>query len=124
MRNLFQTFIHFRDYLRLNEAIKEADRQHELCGSRFYVVPAAEGKLLVVDRRNFRALKQKSYISQRVNISDLIRESFYFTPYIDGSRRIRPEDEKRKQLEYYAWCSDYRKKAKAAAKGKFIKLKK
>ena len=119
--NTVVTVIHFRDYLRYNQAVKLADENHARSGERFYVMPAADCKLIVVDRKNFRIMKQKSYYTHKANVIDLIRESFYFTPYRDESRRISPDDAQRKLSEYYAWCNQCRKNRKA--NGKLLKLK-
>lgn len=94
-------------YLQLRNAIRQADEAHEKTGERYYVMPThgTSGKptLVIVDRRNFRKLKFKKYISHYVHVRDLVRESFYFTPYRNGNRAITEEYKKRKCKQYYAW---------------------
>lgn len=94
-------------YLQLRDAIKKANEAHEKNGERYYVMPThgTKGKpaLLIVDRRNFRKLKFKKYIVSNARVRDLVRESFYFTPYKDGSRAITNGLKKRKRMEFYAW---------------------
>ena len=54
---MYNLFSKFRDYLVYREAVRLADAQHEKNHSRYYVVPSKSGKLMVVDRKNFRILK-------------------------------------------------------------------
>jgi hypothetical protein len=86
------------------EAIRKADRAHSKDGNRYYVMPSAEGKLLIMDRDNFRILKHKHYISRKATVQDLLNECFYFTPYRNGDCAITRDilDIKRKQ--YLSWC--------------------
>lgn len=100
--NIFQKI---KASLRLREAVRKADEAHQQTGERYYVMPAsADGcKLIIMDRFNFRKLKQKGYITQKVHISDLERECFYFTAYRNGSCVILPEVEKIKRQQYYRW---------------------
>ncbi len=95
--------------LRLREAVGKADEAHRQTGERYYVMPAsADGcKLIILDRKNFRRLKQKGYISRKANVADIERECFYFTPYRNGACAIPSgvADFKRRQyLDWYAAC--------------------
>lgn len=91
--------------LRLREAVRKADEAHQQTGERYYVMPAsADGcKLIIMDRFNFRKLKQKGYITHKAFVPDLERECFYFTPYRGGSCAISLEVEKIKRQQYYRW---------------------
>ena len=107
------TFIHkFRDYLRYREAVKKADEAHAKDGDRYYVVPSnnMDGKilLLIMDRKNFRKLKQKGYINKDANIRDLVNESFYFTPYVNGDGYLDAEGRKLKLKLYFSYCKAQR----------------
>lgn len=103
------------DYTRLYYAVKKADEAHVRTGERYYVIPGDNGKLIVMNRFEFRKLKQKGYISRKASVNDLIRESFYFTPHKNGSGCITPEYESLKREEYYAYMNSLRK-AKATKK--------
>ena len=100
--------------LRLREAVGKADEAHRQTGERYYVMPAsADGcKLIILDRKNFRRLKQKGYISRKANVADIERECFYFTPYRNGSCAISPEIESVKRRQYFDWYNACIKKSK------------
>ena len=54
-------FRKIRASLRLREAVRQADEKHKETGERYYVMPAGgkKGQLIIMDRKNFRKLKQK-----------------------------------------------------------------
>jgi len=100
----------FKDYLRLREAAKKAEQALLNTGQRHYVLPSNGVNLIVVDRKDFRRLKQKHYISQKATVNDMIAESFYFTSYANGIGLLSPDYRKHKQNNYYAYCRAIRKK--------------
>ena len=102
----------------LRTAVIEADQAHSRTGERYYVMPAGEltQNLIIIDRFNFRKLKQKGYIPRQALISDLERESFYSNSYRDGSKPSLPKTIKQKRNRYYHWC-DSVKKARKSKKG-------
>ena len=76
-----------RASIRLNEAVVQADKAHEETGERYYVMPNGKsGKLIIMDRFNFRKLKQKGYVSHNVFVNDLERECFYCTQWCFAER--------------------------------------
>jgi len=100
--NVFQKL---KASLRLREAVKKAEDAHCKTGERYYVMPlsGSKGKLIIMDRFNFRKLKQKGYITRKAYVADLERESFYFTPYRNGSCAISPEVANQKRNQYFSW---------------------
>ena len=100
--NIFQQFF---AYLRLREAVRKADEAYRLHRRRFYVLPGA-------DRSNFRILKRKGYISLKAFTRDAVNESFYFTPFSDGSGSISETDRRHKVMQYFSWYADLLKEAK------------
>ncbi len=100
--------------LRFREAVRKAEQAHQETGGRYYVMPLAgsKGKLIIIDRFNFRKLKQKGYITRNASVRDLERECFYFTPYRDGSSAITPETETIKRKQFFSWYADAIKKRK------------
>lgn len=97
-----------RAALRLREAIRMADKAHRETGNRHYVMPVVGSggrKLIVVDRRNFRLLRQKRYIHPNTRVFDLERECFYFTPYRNGSYALSPELMALKRSQYFSWVA-------------------
>ena len=109
MSNLFRRFF---QYLRYREAVKKADKAHAQTGERYYVMPTVNGKLIVMDRANFRIMKKKHYLNQNAKVRDLINESFYMTPYRLGNGYLDKKGRRIKLLLYYSWCDAYRKKQK------------
>lgn len=107
--NVFQKL---KASLRLNEAVKKAEQAHRETGKRYYVMPyvGSKGHLVIMDRSNFRKLKQKGYITRNAFVRDLDRECFYFTAYRNGSSAIPPEIEKLKRGQYFSWYKDAIKK--------------
>ena len=114
--NIFQ---HFFAYLRLREAVRKADKAHSKTGERYYVMPSfGSRQLLVMDRKNFRLLKQKHYIKLQAMVSNLVVESFYFTPYRNGSGWLNESDRRHKVRQYFAWYNSELRKARQARKSK------
>lgn len=107
--NIFQQFF---AYLRLREAVRKADEAYRLHHRRFYVLPGAGRSLVVIDRANFRILKRKGYISPNAITRDAVNESFYFTPFADGSGRISEADRRHKVMQYFSWYAIRLKEAK------------
>jgi hypothetical protein len=111
-------FSKFKAYLRLREAVIQADKAHAKDGARYYVIPAANEKLLITDRKHFRILKQKGYIHRDRTVTDLIAFSFYFTPYKDGSRALSPDYAIEKREAYFRWVDNCRKTKKTKKEAK------
>ncbi len=99
--------------LMYREAIRKADRAHADDGRRYYVLPSAEGKLLIMDRENFRILKHKRYINGKATVKDLLNECFYCTPYRNGDGVLSPDQLKLKRRQYRSWCNAILKLKKA-----------
>lgn len=110
--NIFQKL---KATLRLREAIRKAEEAFAKNGERYYVMPGPEnnGNLLVMDRYNFRKLKQKGYISRKVFVRDLEMDCFYFTKYKNGKGAITPEVENLKRNQYMKWCKSCINKRKS-----------
>ncbi len=98
-----------------------ADQAHNKTGERYYVMPTDDAKLIVIDRANFRIMKQKHYISSRVSVRDLVDECFYHTPYRDGKGELPPDVMELKRRQYYAWagvCRLQKKSSKRSPAGR------
>ena len=122
---MYNPFKQFVDYLRYREAVKKADKAHAQTGERYYVMPATtpEGspsgiKLLVMDRFNFRKLKQKGYINNRANVRDLVSECFYCTPYRNGDGYLDARGRRIKLSLYFSYCQTTRTIRKLKKHGK------
>lgn len=119
---MYNPFKQFTDYLRYREAVKMANEAHEKDGDRYYVVASGQenGKpgLIVMDRKNFRKLKQKGYIDKNANIRDLVSECFYCTPYLNGDGYLDAAGRKLKLALYFSYCESVRKMAKLQKKQK------
>lgn len=99
----------FKANLQLNEAIRQADAAHAATHERYFVMPGANGKLIIMDRFNFRRLRMKHYIGNNVNISDLFRECFYHTPNRAEKDALPAEESYRKHAAFFQWKEAQRK---------------
>ena len=99
-------FKELKAMLRLREAVNQADEAYRKSGERFYVMPATgtKGELVIMDRKNFRKLKQKGYIKRNSFVADLERMCFYATPYRNSTGQIPV----RKEL-YTSWLESIQK---------------
>lgn len=97
--------------LQLREAVRKANDAHQKTGNRYYVLPTfnGSGKLIVLDKKDFKKLRRKGYINTKASIRDLINESFYFTPYVNGDGYLSEHDRKRKVLQFFSWVEADRK---------------
>lgn len=105
-------FRKFRAALQLREAVRKADEAHDATGNRFYVVPGAHGKLVVLDRFNFRRLRMKHYIPQNARVNNLLVESFYFTANRSGGECLSEKQRKIKTQNFFAWVEATHKVSK------------
>lgn len=105
-------FRKFRASLRLTEAVRQADKAHEETGERYYVMPTTgtSGQLVIMDRSNFRKLKQKGYIAREATVANLEMECFYCTPYRNGEGVLPGEIVSMKRKQYFKWLNSMRKR--------------
>lgn len=108
----------FSDYLRYRKAVQMADDAHAKDGDRYYVMPSNQKKqkgkptLIVMDRKNFRKLRQKGYIDRRANMRDVVNECFYCTPYANGNGYLDAKGRKLKLALYFSYCKSRREIAR------------
>lgn len=97
-------FKKIRASLRLREAVRQADKAHQENGGRYYVMPTTgtSGQLVIMDRNNFRKLKQKHYINYNTFVRDLEIECFYCTPYNNGAGKLSSAVMAKKRNQYYS----------------------
>lgn len=110
--NIFRKFF---AYLRLREAVRMANHAHNEFGQRFYVMPqhGSGGKLLILDRKNFRLLKSKHYINSEARVVHLLNECFYYTPRRDEKGGITKEMCDIKTRQFFDWYEFDRKAYRA-----------
>lgn len=96
-------FKKLRAYLRFKEAVKQADEAYQKHNHRFYVLPDHNGNLIIMDRRNFRILRRKKYISRLATVPELSFNSVYHTPDAKGEGGIATDDLKMKFREYVTY---------------------
>lgn len=118
--NIFKKLV---AYTRWYYAIKKADSEHERTGERYYVIAGNGKDLVITNRRVFRKLKQKGYISRQANVNDMIRECFYFTPYNNGDGFITKEYLVKKRKLYYSYLEALAKKRKIQQRKQLSKKK-
>lgn len=107
--NFFKKFL---ASLRLYEAIRMANDAHSKDGERYYVMPTSgkSGQLVIMNRTNFRKLKQKHYIKLNSSVYDLETKCFYCTPYKNGTGKLSHDIIKMKRKFYYSWLNSINKK--------------
>ena len=93
-----------------HKAIRMADDAHYSTGIRYYVMPSTDGKLMVIDRRNFRLLKKKGYISSLATVGHMTAECFYHTGYANGTHCIHSDVLKLKRKQYWQWAQRFASK--------------
>ncbi len=92
-------FKRFKARLRFRRAIQIADEALQKTGLRHFVIPTPNG-LVVVDRRNFRRLRNKRYINRRAVYRELPNNCVYCTPYRNGEGALSQEMIKDRFEEY------------------------
>lgn len=102
-------FRKFKAFLRFREAVKQADQAHALNRRCFYVLPSVGNKLVVMDRKNFRELRRKRYISRNAKVPQLKYMSVYHTPDARGMGGVPPEYLREKFHDYLRWMEQYDK---------------
>lgn len=99
-------------------AVKMADEYHARDGQRYYVVAGAtDGRLLVMDRARFRALKKANRLDYSITLQSLTEKSFYFTAHGNGTGALTKEGIAEKRRDFYRWRQsifEQRQKVKAA----------
>lgn len=91
-------------YLMLRKAVMMADEAHEQNGHRYYVMPTDDGRLVVLDRTNFRILKRKNYIARSATVGHLLSECFYHTAYCSGKGAMPDDVRKNKRRTFWLWA--------------------
>lgn len=103
-------FKRIRATLRLNEAVRQADKAHRETGERYYVIPNGdEGNLIIMDRFNFRKLKHKGYLPRKAVVRDLEISCFYCTPYRNGNGILPKEVINFKRKQYMKFLEKSKK---------------
>lgn len=102
-------FKKFRAFLRFREAVKLADQAHAKNHHRFYVLPTQDGKLVVTDRKNFRGLRRKGYISRDAKVPELSTHSIYHTGDARGLGGVLPEYLREKFNDYIKYLKKQEK---------------
>jgi hypothetical protein len=88
-------------YLRFREAIRKADLAHSIDGKCYYVVPMVNGKLLIMDGKNFNILRRKGFISRDTKTKDLKASCLYHTPHTRGAKGMSAERINANRQRYY-----------------------
>lgn len=97
---LRKTIAFYLALIRYSYAVSLADRAHERQGHRFFVVPNEYGRLIVIDRKNFRAYKRHGQIVRHASIDDLKRDCIYCTATGGGNEYLSAEQKEFKKRVY------------------------
>ncbi len=98
IEKLIEMFIVWRAGIRLDYAIGKAGKAHARTGDRYYVMPDAFDRLIVMRRKGMRTLRRHRIMDRRVRMDDLLRESFYFTPDRAGNTAPSVIMEKKREI--------------------------
>ncbi len=96
IEKLIEMIIVWRAGIRLDYAIGKADKART--GDRYYVMPDAFDRLIVMRRKGMRTLRRHRIMDRRVRMDDLLRESFYFTPDRAGNTAPPVVMEKKREM--------------------------
>lgn len=87
------------------KAVRLAEDSHAKDGDRYYILPSGDGKLVVVDKMNFKRLRRKHYIGKNYTPSRLVDECFYYTAnYHEGG--MCDETRRKMMKSYVKWISE------------------
>lgn len=103
LRAVSYPYRYAKAFLRLRQAVILADEHYTANHIRYYVMPTADRKLLVMNRNDLKRLRQKHYIHHRVTTHDLVRECFYHTPHALGTGFLPPDLLAQKRAAYFRW---------------------
>lgn len=108
----------FFAYIRLEEAIRIAEKAHNENGQRYYVLPnGMSRKLIVTDRSNYRKLRHKGYYANDAKMDDVEKASFYYTAHRNGDGRLSADDINMKRMQYYHWLKSLRMRRGGKGRG-------
>lgn len=98
-------FQRLKCFLMYRKAVLEAEKAHKEHNVRYYVLPNIGKKvmLIVCDRKNFRVLRAKHYISSDIQITDVKKKSFYYTEQGDGTGKMEDDQLRLRQTAYQFW---------------------
>lgn len=103
-------FIKFKAYLRFKEAIRQAEEKLKSTGQRHYVLRGRFCELVVTDRKNYRGMRMKHYISDaEAKIADVVERCLYHTSYRDGVGAMSVEELDKRMNKYYDWYESARR---------------
>ena len=101
----------FKAFLRFREAVRRADAAHEQGDHRrYYVLPSKNGKLVIMDRKNFRELRRKRYIDRNITVRAVADHCLYHTPDAGGMGGTPNEYLREKFNDYIKFIKENEKK--------------
>lgn len=119
---LFQKIRSLKSRIQFNMAKRQAEEQHARTNERFYVIPSEKGKLVIMDRKNFRMLKRKKYFSQQMSTTNLMLQSYYYTPDRAGKNGMTPESVKARKEAFSLWKEKLYRQRKRDKKKRVSKI--
>lgn len=111
-------FIRFYAFLTFRYAVQKAQKYYLENKRRYYVCPNSDSKvrLIVTDRKNFRGLRNKGYISQDYKMQEAYEMCFYCTPHADGKGAMSEVERRQRAKRYFEWYEEQRPVVKAKRK--------
>lgn len=94
---------------------KDKSKRYLVGNTRYYVMPDADDKLIIMNRRQMHKLRTMKMMSNEAKVRHLKGESFYYTP--DGSGNTIDKDLKEfKRKKYFEYRVEVYNKRKAVRK--------
>lgn len=97
---------------------KDKSKRYLVGRTRYYVMPDADDKLIIMNRRQMHKLRVMRVMSNEAKVRHLMKESFYYTP--DGSGEgihdTLKEYKRKKYIEYRMKTYENRKAARRQAR--------
>ena len=84
MKKKMNWFSYWLANVKWKYAVHLADKAHKNTNERYFVMPYKK-KLIILNRKQFRRLKDKRFMYRGVYVKDVIKECFYFTPDRGGN---------------------------------------
>lgn len=101
---------HIRAVVAYTRAVNEAEELKAKHNDRIYVIKAAGRRLLCINKKTFKRMRNKGYFRANASVKDLEQNCFYCTTYANGKDAMPPEVVaiKRKQAIRYLSGRPYR----------------
>lgn len=91
--------------VKYDRAVKMANKAYEETGHMHFVIPNRNGKivLVVMDRKNFRSIRDKGYIDKNARMLHLYATCVYHTPNAKGENGMTADAISWRKRKFISW---------------------